>query len=153
MKIVDVNIILYAVNNDSPFHLKAKTWWDSVLSGTEIVGIPWIVILGFIRISTNHRVFDNPILPEKALDIVDGWLGRPQTQILHPSTEHWRYLKEHLLELGAAGNITSDAHLATLAIENGATLYSTDNDFTRFKNLKWINPLSQSGDTSTRNSL
>lgn len=150
MKIVDVNVILYAVNKDSPFHEQAKKWWENVLSGSEIVGIPWIVILGFIRISTNRRVFDDPILPEKALEIVDGWLRRSCTHVLHPSAEHWLSLKAHLIELGAAGNITSDAHLATLAIENGATLYSADNDFARFKKLKWKNPLSQSGDTPSR---
>lgn len=141
MKIVDLNIILYALNKDHPFHCKAKVWWDEALSNSEIVGLPWIVILGFIRISTNQRVFENPLLPEKAVEVVDGWLERPCTKVLDPLAEHWLILKKHLLKLGAAGNTTSDAHLAALAIENGATLYSADNDFSRYKNLDWVNPL------------
>jgi predicted nucleic acid-binding protein len=40
---------------------------------------------------------------------------------------YWSIYKELLIPLGIAFNLTSDAHLAALAIEHGARFYSTDN--------------------------
>lgn len=138
---MDLNLLLYAVNRDSAKHTVAKAWLEGVLSGAERVALPWTVILGFIRISTSGRVLPRPLRPEQALDVVDGWQSQPSVVPLHPGDEHWRILRELLLESGTAGNLTADAHLAALAIEHGAQLYSTDSDFARFGRLRWINPL------------
>lgn len=104
-----------------------------------------MVILGFLRIATNRRVLPRPITPEEAVDVVDGWLSCPGVRVLNPGSEHWRILKALLSDSGTAGNLTTDAHLAALAVENGCTLYTTDSDFSRFPRLAWRNPLQPSG--------
>ena len=141
MKLVDLNLLLYAVNEDTPSHCRARTWLEEVLSGDEPVGLPWIVLLGFLRIATNRRILPSPLTPNEAIRVVDGWLERPQTRVIHPGDEHWRILRALLHDCGTAGNLTTDAHLAALAVENGCELCSTDNDFGRFRRLHWTNPL------------
>lgn len=141
MKAVDINILIYAINRDTPYHQKAKRWLEASLSGDESFGFAWIVLLGFLRIITNGRVMPKPLSSEVALEIVDEWLAQPPARFLVPTNRHWGILKELLEPLGTAANLTSDAHLAALAIEHGARLYSTDNDFSRFPHLRWTNPL------------
>lgn len=111
------------------------------MAGTETVGLAWNVLIGFVRLSTNPRAFQNPWDVDKALDVVDSWLAQPAVTVIHPTTRHSAILRDLLRPLGSAGNLTSDAHLATLAIEHGATLYSCDNDFARFSGLRWVDPL------------
>lgn len=142
MKLLDLNLLLYAVNRDSRQHRKAKAWLDNVMSGEEPVAFPWIVLLGFLRISTNRRILSRPLSLSKALEIVSGWLAQPTARTLSPQEEHWRILSSLLADTGTAGNLTTDAHLAALAIEHGCELCSTDNDFARFPKLRWTNPLS-----------
>jgi toxin-antitoxin system PIN domain toxin len=142
VKIVDLNVLLYAVNRDSPQHSAAKAWMEDTLSGDEPVGLPWIVLLGFLRVATNRRVFANALDVEDALAVVDSWLAQPAVVRVVPGDHHWNTLKDLVAESGTAGNLTTDAHLAALALENGAELCSTDSDFARFPRLRWRNPLS-----------
>ncbi len=141
MTLVDLNLLLYATNSDSPAHPVAKRWVEDILSGDELVAIPWIVLLGFLRISTNPRIMERALTPAQAIAIVSGWLSRPCVRVVHPGDRHWAVLKDLLLESGTAGNLTTDAHLAALAIENGCELCSSDGDFARFRRLRWRNPL------------
>lgn len=141
MKLIDLNLLLYAVNRDSEYHAPARRWLEKTLSSEEPVGLPWVVLLGFLRIATNPRILQKPLSPDQALEIVDGWLAQPVVRLLQPGEEHWRILRSLLTVSGTAGNLTTDAHLAALAVENGCELCSTDNDFGRFSKLHWINPL------------
>ena len=141
MKIVDINLLIYAINKDAPHHFRAKKWLEDSLSGDEHLGFAWIVILGFLRIVTNGRVMPAPLSPEIAIDFVNDWLQQPPSQTVVPTHQHWAIFQELILPLGTAANLTSDAHLAALAIEHGARLYSTDNDFSRFRALRWTNPV------------
>lgn len=141
MKIVDLNLLLYAVNEDAPEHTAARTWWESCLAGDEPIGLPWAVVLGFLRLTTNARVMPSPITPEQATAVVDDWLAQHAVRLVGPTERHWDLLREAVATWGAAGNLTTDAHLAVLAIEHGATLCSADNDFARFERLRWVNPL------------
>jgi toxin-antitoxin system PIN domain toxin len=141
MKIVDINLLIYAINKDTPHHSKAKKWLEDCLSSDEPFGFAWIVILGFLRIVTNGKIMPTPLPPDIAVEIVDDWLRQPPVRTVVPSRQHWSIYKELIAPLGTAANLTSDAHLAALAIENGARLYSTDNDFSRFHSLRWTNPL------------
>lgn len=141
MKLVDLNLLLYAIDEASPVHTDARDWLEEILSGTEEVGFAWVVLLGFVRLATNPAVFERPLEVAEALDIVDGWLAQPVAIVVDPSDRHTRNLR-HLLEpLGTAGNLTTDAHLAALAIEHGAELCSRDADFSRFPGLRWRDPL------------
>ena len=141
MKLVDINLLIYAINHDTPHHQKAKKWLEKSLSEDEPLGFAWIVILGFLRIVTNGRIMPRPLLSDTAAGIIDEWLGQPPAVLVIPTEKHWSILEELILHLGTAANLTTDAHLAALAIEHGARLYSTDNDFSRFPNVRWTNPI------------
>lgn len=141
MILVDANLLLYAINPDLPRHQQARQWWESALSGTEAVGIPWVVILAFLRLTTNSRVFEHPLNPERALGYIDEWLAQPVTEPLRPGPNHWVVLRNLLDATGTAGNLTTDAHIAALALEHGYAVYSADNDFQRFAGIKHVNPL------------
>jgi len=100
-----------------------------------------VLILGFIRISTNPRIYAVPQTPQAALATISDWLSLPHFRLLNPTPHHFKFLHAHILELGSAGNLTTDAHLAALAMEHGTILHTTDADIVRFPNLNWINPL------------
>jgi uncharacterized protein len=141
VKLPDVNLLLYAVDERSPRHEQARTWLEQTLSDSETVALAWIVLLAFVRLSTHAAVFEQPLEVTDALDLIDGWLAQPCVTTVAPTDRHSAVLRELLTPLGSAGNLTTDAHLAALAIEHGALLYSCDADFSRFTGLRWANPL------------
>jgi hypothetical protein len=141
MIVIDVNLLIYAVNQDAPLHGKAKSWLETTLSGTETVGLSWSAILAFFRLTTRAGIFRMPLTVESAFDLLDVWLSQPAVVAIEPTAQHLRILRDLLVPLGTGGNLTSDAHLAALAIEHGAELYSADSDFARFPRLHWRNPL------------
>ena len=136
MKIVDINLLIYAINKDTPHHSKAKNWLEDSLSSDEPFGFAWVVILGFLRIVTNGRIMPAPLTPDVALELIEDWLQQPPSLTIVPSHQHRSILKELLSPLGTAANLTSDAHLAALAIEHGARLYSTDKIWDISKNVR-----------------
>jgi toxin-antitoxin system PIN domain toxin len=137
----DLNLLLHAYNSESPVHAAAREWWERLLNGTQPVGLTWAVILGFIRISTHRQVVANPLPVATACAHARAWLAQPYVAILDPGTRHAEILFGFLEALGSAGNLTTDAHLAALAVEHQAELHSTDADFARFRGLRWVNPL------------
>lgn len=132
MKIVDANVLLYSTNSASTHHVAAHQWLATALGGTEAVGFPWVSLLAFIRLSTNPRVFPSPLSVDSAWDLVDSWLGQPSATIVAPTIRHPALLRGLLEPAGTAANLTTDAHLAALAIEHGAEVVSFDRDFARF---------------------
>ena len=140
--IPDINLLVYAYDATSPSHQKAAAWWKSCLSGTTPVGLPWMVALGFVRLWTNGRVFANPMTPDQAITHVESWLARRVVRIVNPGPKHAEIVFPLLRDHGAGGNLTTDAHLAALAVEFGAVVHTADTDFLRFAGVKWINPLS-----------
>lgn len=142
MILPDANLLIYAVNRDAPPHPQARQWLERTLSGHESVGLAWIVVLAFLRITTHPRVFDRPLAAEQALDYIEGWLSQPYVRPVAPAEKHWLILSRLLRASGSAGNLTSDAHLAAIAIEQGGVIHSADHDFRRFDGLECINPLS-----------
>ncbi len=141
MIIPDINLLLYAYDADSAFHAKAAKWWQECLSGSEPVGLPPVILFGFLRISTNPRVFKNPMTPSEASQHIRSWLAQPVAQILEPRSEHIEQVLQSLEKLGTAGNLVTDAQIAALAGEHDATLHTNDTDFMRFPGLKRFNPL------------
>lgn len=145
MILVDVNLLIYAVNADSPHHAAARAWWEETLSGTAAVGLPWNVLLAFLRITTRAGIFERPLGAERALAYVDSWLDQPFVRAVVPGPGHWAILRGLLRDAGTAGNLTADAHLAALALEHRCPLYSTDSDFRRFPGVEHCNPLAPGG--------
>jgi len=141
VKLPDLNLLLYAIDEASPLHYPAREWLEVTLSGTEEVAFAWIVLLGFLRLTTNPSVFEEPLAIEEALEVMDGWLAQPVARVVHPTVQHATLLRRLLPSHGAAGNLVSDAHLAALAIEHDGELCSHDRDFGRFDGLRWLDPL------------
>ncbi|MGH2711785.1 MAG: type II toxin-antitoxin system VapC family toxin [Actinomycetota bacterium] len=144
MKLTDVNLLLYAVDASAPRHGASRRWLEEQLSGTETLAFAWVVLIAFLRLSTNPSVFDDPLELAEAFDMVDEWLAQPPSTVVHPTDRHGAVLRDLLEPLGTAGNLTTDAHLAALAVEHGAELCSSDADFSRFPGVRWRNPLAQS---------
>ena len=141
MILVDANLLIYAVDADSVSHAPARRWLESTLNAGEEVGLAWVVTLAFLRVTTHPRIMRAPLSPEAAIAYTDGWLERPNVRPVVPGARHWAVLKNLLATSGTAGNLTSDAHLAALAVETGATVYSADTDFRRFAAVRHRNPL------------
>jgi uncharacterized protein len=137
----DVSLLVYAVNEDDPSHSGAKAWLDEILSGRETIGFAWSVLVGFVRVATRQAIFVKTLTVQQALGLVGLWLARPNVVIIEPGPRHFELLSGLLLSVGTAGNLTTDAHLAAIALEHGADVYSADVDFGRFTGLRWHNPL------------
>lgn len=140
MKIVDLNVVVYATNTASHHHPSASAWFDHAIGGVGTIGIPTAVAVGFVRITTNPRIMTDPLSTSEASHIVRSWLARPNVVTPHPTDRHFDVLDELLAATGRGGNLVSDAHLAALAIEYSAELYSYDNDFARFPGVIWRSP-------------
>lgn len=143
MIVPDLNLLVYAYNEDAPRHDAAKAWWEDSLSGTRPVGLAWVVLLGFVRLMSNRRVLLDPMTAAEAVDHSKSWLARPNARILLPGPGHLDRLGGLLTEAAATGDLVTDAHLAALAIEHHAELHSNDNDFARFSGLRWRNPIAR----------
>jgi toxin-antitoxin system PIN domain toxin len=140
MILPDINLLVYAYNADAPGHRRAKSWWEECLSESRPVGLPWAVLLGYLRLMTSRNVLVYPLTPEEAIGHLRSWLERPQVQILQPGPRHLELLAQ-LMESQSSGHLTTDVHLAAVAIEHGAELCTNDSDFSTFPDLRWTNPL------------
>ena len=136
MILLDSNVLLYCVNSSALHHTQAKQHLQSLLSGNETVAFPWIVLLAFLRISTKRGIFRSPLETKEALEIVSSWIGQANVVLLSPGPKHFQILSGLLTEVGVCGDLTSDAHLAAIAIECKAELHSFDSDFERFPGLR-----------------
>jgi toxin-antitoxin system PIN domain toxin len=137
----DVNLLVYAHDELAPLHLPARAWWEELLSGRQTVVLPWAVTLGFVRLVTHPSVSREPLAPAAALERVRSWLARPQTEVIEPGPRHLEILERLFAATGVGGNLTTDTHLAAIAIEHRCELHSNDSDFARFPGLRWHNPL------------
>ena len=141
MILIDANLLLYAHNSSAMQHKAARRWLEDVLSSTTPVRLAWVTILAFLRISTSTRVFPSPLSIEEAMTYVADWLKQPAVDVLEPGERHLALLNSLLPAAQAQGALVMDGHLAALAIEHGAILYTTDKDFARFAGLRVVNPL------------
>jgi toxin-antitoxin system PIN domain toxin len=139
--LIDTNLWLYAALQETPQHSAAKPWLEARFNDDDPIALPWSVVLAVLRISTQSRLMQQPLSSSQAIALVEGWLDHPLVTVLQPGPSHWGILRRLLQNAGTAGNLTSDAHLAALAIEHNCTLYSADSDFRRFPGLRFRNPL------------
>jgi toxin-antitoxin system PIN domain toxin len=106
MIVVDVNLLIYAVNEDSQDHRKAKAWLETAISGPETVGLPWIVLLAFLRLTTRPGLFKKPIAMPAAFDLIDAWLQQPSVAVPEPTARHLQTMRDLLMPLSTGGNLT-----------------------------------------------
>lgn len=140
MKIVDANVLLYAVNTASEHHRPSLRWLDGALSGSDAVGLAWVPLLAFVRLSSKDGLFPSPLRPEAAIDQVGEWLGAPGAVMVNPTPRHIEILTRLITQVGAGGNLVNDAHLAALALEHRASIVSYDSDFGRFDGVRCDRP-------------
>jgi hypothetical protein len=139
--LIDANLLLYAYHPRAEQHEAARAWLEATLSGPELVRFAWLTLWAFLRIGTNPAVFERPFTIAEAEAAVASWLAQPTAGILEPGERHWEILRG-LIRVGqTAGPLVVDAVVAAIAIEHGATLQTTDRDFSRFPGLRWTNPL------------
>jgi uncharacterized protein len=141
MKLVDTNLLVYAHVPALAQHAAARRWLERSLSEDEAVGLAWASVLGFLRVVTNPRIFRVPLLLDRAVAVVDDWLEQQAVEIVLPTPRHWSTLRQMLTAGQAGGPMATDAHLAALSLEHGATVYSTDRDFSRFPGVRVVNPI------------
>jgi toxin-antitoxin system PIN domain toxin len=143
MKLLDADILLYAYNRDSVHHEVCRTWLEQAFNGNEPLAFPWQTLLAFIRIATNPRASVRPLSSEQACEIVGRWLEHPNVTIPGAADRFWSILREQIADAQASGPLVTDAALAALALEHGATLCSCDRDFRRFRGLRLLDPLEE----------
>lgn len=141
MIVPDLNLLIYAYNADARYHGPARQWWEEAVNSSVPVGLPPLVVSGFIRLMTHPRILEHPMSTDEALDAVEDWFAFPHVTQLNPGSRHFEILRGLLAESGVGGNLVTDAHIAAVAMENNAELFSNDTDFGRFSGLKWTNPL------------
>jgi toxin-antitoxin system PIN domain toxin len=140
--LVDANVLLYAYDPRSTHHDRCRSWVERAFSGDETVGVAWVTLLAFLRISTNPRIYEAPLSIAEAVSIVSSWLERDAVALVDPAGRTWATLCGLLVEAQARGALVMDAYLAALALESGATLVTTDRDFSRFPGLRRHDPTS-----------
>jgi len=140
----DANLLIYAYDARSDMQPRAGRWLEQTLSGPDTVGLSWLSIGTFIRISTNLSLGGSHLPVAKAIEIVDQWLARRVVRLLVPGDRHWALLKDLLIAGRVQGPITTDAQVAALTIEHGGILHTADRDFARFPGLRWVDPLAGS---------
>ena len=141
MIIPDINLLIYAHHSADPQHAAAKKWWEDCINNSEPVGLPWIVMSGFIRLMTHPRILEKPMPTTDATACVRSWLDQASVITLEPGTRFPNIFFNFLEDLGSAGNLTTDAQIAALAVEKQAEVHSCDSDFARFAGLSWKNPI------------
>jgi toxin-antitoxin system PIN domain toxin len=139
--LVDANLAIYAYDRTNPRHQGAKRWFEAALSGDEEVRFSVATLLAFLRITTHPAIFRQPAKPADVIAIVATWLARPNVKLAIPTEHHWEFLADVANKGQARGPLLMDAHLAALAMEHGATLFTTDRDFARFAGLRFRDPL------------
>jgi toxin-antitoxin system PIN domain toxin len=137
----DANLLIYANSPTSPFYSASRRWLEQILSSSEPVGIPLLSVYAFLRFVTNDRIASRPLTFLHACAVVDTWLAVPHVQLLYPGERHWLLLQQLAEEVPFRGAHVTDAAIAAIAIEYGATVHTNDRDFARFPGLRWFNPI------------
>lgn len=141
MIVPDLNLLVYAYNADARHHAASKHWWEDSMNGSVPVGIPILVVSGFIRLMTQPRLLERPMTTDAALDAVESWFSFPHVNQINPGSRHFEILRGLLSDSGVGANLVTDAHIAAIAVEHHAEVFSNDSDFGRFSGLKWTNPI------------
>jgi toxin-antitoxin system PIN domain toxin len=137
----DVNVLVLAHRVDQDDHVAVREWLESEVNSDRPFALADIAVAGFLRIVTNPRVYHRPTALATAIEFVDGLVEQPTCLAVAAGERHWPILRGLLRDADARGNLVPDAHLAALAIEHGATVATRDRGFSRFRGLRWLDPI------------
>ena len=141
MRIVDTSVLLPAVSPSLPHHTPARSAFEAAINDERPVGLTWVVVNAFLRLTTKPGLFERPLAIDEAWELVDGWLGHPNVRVVQETEEHARLWSELLRGAGTGGDLTTDAWIAAIALAHGASVLTLDSDFARFPGLRWESPL------------
>jgi len=142
VRIIDTSVLLPAVSPSLPQHKAAKTALEAAINDDRPVGLVWVVVNAFIRLTTKPGLFEHPLVIADAWELVDSWLEHPNVRVVQETEEHARLWSDLLCNVGTGGNLTTDAWIAAIALAHGASVLTLDSDFARFPNVRWESPLS-----------
>lgn len=143
---VDTNLLVYAHREDSPFHAAACQCIASLAEGIAAWAVPWPCLHEFLAIATHPRIYSPPTPVCEAIDQVDAWLESPSLRLLAESETHWETLRAQISAGRISGPQIHDARIAALCLQHGVhELWSADRDFSRFPELRVVNPLVRTG--------
>jgi len=141
VRIVDTSVLLPAVSPSLPQHAPARRALEAAINDERPVGLTWVVVNAFLRLTTKPGLFERPLTIDAAWELVDGWREHPNVQVVQETEEHARLWSELLRSAGSGGDLTTDAWIAAIALAHGASVLTFDSDFARFPGLRWENPL------------
>jgi toxin-antitoxin system PIN domain toxin len=137
----DANVLLYASDESSKYHARARAFLDDLASTTELVYLFWPTVMAYLRIATHPAIFEKPLQPADAVANIERLLA---LQRVHALGEHDRFWSSYLRvasEADARGNLVPDAHLVALMVENGVrTIWTHDRDYRRFPDIEPRDP-------------
>ena len=137
----DVNVLLYALREESDRHTKYRSWLQGALHGPERVALFEPVLASVLRVSTHPAVYRQPTPRAIVESFIDACLAAPSALPLRADVGHWSVFRELCVRADCRGNLVQDAYLAALALEHNCAFMTTDRDFARFPGLRWRHPL------------
>ncbi|CAN5208103.1 hypothetical protein BH24PSE2_BH24PSE2_01950 [soil metagenome] len=143
MLVVDTNVLVYAADEDSPFHSACRSWVEHRRARPDAWYITWAICYEFLRVATHPRVMRRPWNAPAAWSFVAALLTAPGLGILLATQRHAEVAAEVIAELPhLAGNLLHDAHTAILMREHGIrTICTRDADFHRFPFVEVVDPV------------
>lgn len=146
MRMLDVNVLIYAHREDSPEHERYADYLQRLVTAPEPYAVSELVLSAFLRLVTNRKIFKPPTPMAVALRFCSRLTERPQAVPIRPGRRHWQLFVELIEAADVEGPLTADAYLAALAMEHGCELISADSDFARFPGLRWSHPMAPGRD-------
>lgn len=141
MRLVDASVLLPAVSPSLSHHEAARRALEDAINDERPVGLAWVVVNAFLRLTTKPGLFERPLAIDEAWELVDDWRGHPNVRIVQETEEHARLWSELLRAVGVGGDLTTDAWIAAIALAHGASVLTFDADFARFPGVRWETPL------------
>src|SRR5882757_6117514 len=115
---------------------------SGLAEGSSPWAIPWPCVHEFFGTVTRPRIYEPPSTIPEALDQIDVWLGSPSVVLLGEAEGYWPHLRTLVLAGQIVGARVHDARIAALCLQHGVReLWTSDRDFSRFPQLKTVNPL------------
>jgi uncharacterized protein len=137
----DVNVLVYAFNEDARDHARYAAWLVETVKAPEPYAVSELVLSAVVRIVTNPRILERPASIEKALDFAESVVAWPNCVRLGPGPRHWPIFTDLCRTARVRGGGVTDAYFAALAIESGSEWITADRGFARFPGLRWRHPL------------
>lgn len=141
MRLFDVNVLVNAHREDAHHHEPCRSVLEESLDAPASFGLTPVVLSGFLRIVTHHRIFEIPTPLADAIEFTERLRSYPQAVAIDPGRRHWGIFSTLCVDARATGNLIPDAYLAALAIESGSEFVTMDRGFARFPGLVWTDPL------------